>query len=109
MLTSDGFDLNAYKQINKSSYDVIKPTSLGHVIEDKIYDLNDMQRIIQSQGGGVVTFRTGFGYTPSQLVRISAQPKDKQLLAQYITIEKVNDKEGDNAKPIPKSSLFDRL
>jgi len=32
--TSDGFDSNAYKMMEKSSYDFNKPPSIGHVIEE---------------------------------------------------------------------------
>ena len=45
--TSDGFDLNAYKLIEKSSYNFSKPPSVGHVIEAKPYGLNDKQEMIQ--------------------------------------------------------------
>ena len=39
--TSDGFDLDAYKLIDESGYDLTKPLSLGHVIEANPYGFND--------------------------------------------------------------------
>jgi len=47
MRTSDGFNLNGYKLMEKSGYDFSKPPSPGHVIEAKPYVLNDMQKMMQ--------------------------------------------------------------
>jgi len=67
---SDGFDLNVYKLMKRSSYDFGKPPFFGSVIEARPYGLNDNQKIIQKQGGGGITPRIGLGYVPSQPVKI---------------------------------------
>jgi len=69
--TSDGFNLNAYKQMKTSGYGFNKPPPLGNVIKAKPYRLNDTQNIIQRQGGGVVTLGIGLGCVPSPSVKIS--------------------------------------
>ena len=53
--TSDGFDPNIYKLMEKSEYDLSKPSSLGHVVETKLSGPSDMQKMIQRQGGWLVT------------------------------------------------------
>jgi len=63
--TSDGFDPNAYKLIKRSGYHFSKPPLLGSVIEVRPYGLNDTQKMIQKQDGGLVTPRIGLGYVPS--------------------------------------------
>ena len=55
MRISDGFDLNVYKLMKKSGYDVSKTLSLGNVIEFRPYGLNDTQKMIQRQGQGCNT------------------------------------------------------
>jgi len=40
---SDEFNLNAYKLTKKFDYDFSKPTSLGHVVEAKPYELKHMK------------------------------------------------------------------
>jgi len=42
--TSDGFDSNAYKMMEKFGYNFSKPPSLGHVIEAKPYGPNNTQK-----------------------------------------------------------------
>ena len=64
MHINDGFDLNAHKLMKRPNYDSSQPTSLGHVIEAKPYGLNNLQRVIQSQGGNDVTPKVGLGYSP---------------------------------------------
>jgi len=68
---SDVFDLNAYKLMKRPGYDFSKPPLLGNVIDARPYGLNDTQKMIQKQGGGVVTPRIGLGYVPSQPVKLS--------------------------------------
>ena len=63
--TSCGFDPNAYKLVMRSDFDFNKPQSLGHVIEEKPYGLNDMQIMVQRHGGEVVTPNIGVDYIPS--------------------------------------------
>jgi len=72
---SDGFDPNAYKLIKRFDYDFSKPPLLRSVIEARPYG-NDTQKMIQQQGGGVVTPRIGLGYVPSQHVKISGRCKE---------------------------------
>ena len=43
---TDGFDLNAYKLMEKSGYDFSKPPFPGHIIKSKPYGLNEMQEMI---------------------------------------------------------------
>jgi len=45
--TSNVFNPNACKLMEKFGYEFSEPPSLGHVIEEKPYGLNDMQKIIQ--------------------------------------------------------------
>jgi len=82
--TSDGFDSDAYKLIEESSYHFSKRPSPGHVINAKPYGPIDTQKMVKKYGGGVVTPRIGLGYMPSQLVKISRQCKDKRSLTQYV-------------------------
>jgi len=44
--TSDGFDPNAYKLMQKSRYDISKSPSLLHVIKAKPHGPNDMHKMI---------------------------------------------------------------
>jgi len=44
--TSDGFDPNTYKLMEKSGYDSSKPSSLGHAIKAKLSGPSDMQKMI---------------------------------------------------------------
>jgi len=60
--TSDGFDPNAYKLMKRFGNDFRKPPLLGSVIKARPYGLNDTQKMIQKQGGGVVTPRIGHGH-----------------------------------------------
>jgi len=46
MPTNDGFDLNAYKLVEKFGYDFSKSPSLGYVIEAKPYGVNDLEKMI---------------------------------------------------------------
>jgi len=48
--TSDGFDSNAYKLMNKFGYEFSKPPPLGNVIEARPYELNSTQKMIQKTG-----------------------------------------------------------
>ena len=43
----DGFILNMYKLMKKSSYDFSKLTSSGHVIKAKLYGLNNTKNMMQ--------------------------------------------------------------
>jgi len=52
---SDGFDPNAYKLVKRSDYNFSKPQLLGSVIEARPYGIYDTQKMIQKQGGRVVT------------------------------------------------------
>jgi len=81
VLISDGFHPNVYKIMEKSSYDFRKLASLGHIIKAKPYGLNDTQKMIQSQGGGVFTPRIGLGYILDVPITISGLFKDKKSLA----------------------------
>jgi len=63
--TSDRFDLNAYKLMKKSGYDFSRPAPLGNAIKARCYALIDTQIMIQTQGGGVATWKIGFSYVPS--------------------------------------------
>ena len=63
--TSDVFDPNKCKLMEKSVYDFSKPPSLGHVFKAKPYMPNNTQKLIQTQGGGLMTLRIGLGYMPS--------------------------------------------
>jgi len=51
--------------MKRSVYDFSKPSLLGNVIEVRPYGLNDTQKMIQKQGGAVVTTKIGLGYVPS--------------------------------------------
>ena len=53
--TSDGFDSNGYKLVKRSGYGFSKLPLLESVIEERPYGLNDTQKMVQKQGGGVVT------------------------------------------------------
>jgi len=64
--TSDEFNPNAYKLMKRFGYNFSKLPLLGSVIEARPYELYDAQKIIQKQGGGIITPRTGLGYVPSQ-------------------------------------------
>ena len=86
--TSDGFDPNVYRLMKRSTDDFSKPPLLGSVIEAKPYGLNDTKRMIQKQGGRVMTPRIGLSYAPSQLVKISSRRKEVQSLVQYITTKR---------------------
>jgi len=70
MRMSDGFDATAYKLMKRSSYDLIRPTSLGHFIKAKPYGLNSIQEIIQNQGARITTPKVGLDYVPPQPIRI---------------------------------------
>jgi len=48
--TKEGFNLNAYKLMEKVSYDFQNLTTLGRVVEAKPHSLNETQRKIQEQG-----------------------------------------------------------
>jgi len=69
--TSDGFDPNGHKLIKNSSYNFKKPPPLGNIIEARPYRLNDIEKMIQRQGGSVEILRIRLGYIPSQLVKNS--------------------------------------
>jgi len=45
--TNDGFDLNVYKMMKKSSYDFSKLPPLGSVLKARPYRLNNTEKIIQ--------------------------------------------------------------
>ena len=109
MCTSDGFNPDTYKLMEKSGYDFSKPPSLGHIIGAKPYGPNDAQKIVQKQGSGIMTPRIGRCYMPPGLVKIARRFKDKQSLTQYVMAEEVGNDKGDNAMSNPKSSVFDRL
>jgi len=68
--TSYGFDPNVYKLIKRFGYDFTKPPLLGSVSEARPHGLNDTQKMIQKQGGGVLTLRIRPGYVPPQPVKI---------------------------------------
>jgi len=95
--------------IKRSGYDLNKPPLWGSVIEATPYGLNDTQKMIQKQAGGVVTLGIDLGYVPSQPVKISERHKEEQSPVQYITTEEVDNEGGDQATSSPKSSVFDRL
>jgi len=94
---SDGFDLDAYKLMEESGYDLSKPPFSGHAIDAKPYEPNDTKKMVQKQGDGVVTARIGLGYMPSQWVKNSRQHKDKWPLTQYNMAEEAGNDKGDNA------------
>jgi len=73
------------------------------------YGINQTQKRIQEQGGFMAFPKVGLGYAPPQLVRISAQCKDKQSLVQYITVEETTESDEENVKNKPRSSVFDRF
>jgi len=95
--TSDRFDPNAYKLTKRSGYDFSTPPLLGSVIEARHYRLNDTQKMIQEQGGGIVTPRIGPGYRPSQPVKILGRHKEEQSLVQCIMTEEADNEGGDHA------------
>jgi len=78
--TSDGFDPNAYKLMKRFGYNFSKWPLLGNAIEARPYGLNNTHKMIQKQGGGVVTPRISLGYVPCQLVEISGRRKEEQSL-----------------------------
>ena len=61
MYIRNGFDQNAYKQLKKSGYAFSTLASLGCVNKEKPYGLNDTQKIVESQEGGVATPRISLG------------------------------------------------
>jgi len=81
--------------MKRSSYDFSKPPLLGIVIEPMPYGLNNTQKMIQKQGGRVVTPRIGLGNVPFQPVKISGRHKEDQSLVQYITTEEADNESGE--------------
>jgi len=106
--TKEGFDPNAYKLMERASYDFQNPTILGKVVEEKPHGLTETQGKIQEQGGSVGVFKVGLGFTPPQLVRISGRRKDKKFVIQHMSTEEIDVSEDENASPNPKPSMFDR-
>jgi len=107
--TSDGFDQNAFKLMKRSGYDFGKPPVLGIVVEARPYGLNDTQKMIRKQGGGVITPRIGLGYVPFQPVKISGWCKELQSLVQYITMEEADAEDGDQATSSSRVLVLDKL
>ena len=68
--TKEGFDPNAYKLMEKASYDFQNPAILGKVVEVKPHGLTETQRKIQEQGGSEGISKVGLGFMPAQPVRM---------------------------------------
>ena len=62
--TSNGFDSDAYKLMDELGYNFSKLPSLGHIIDAKPYGSNDVRKIVQNQGEGIMTPRIGRDYMP---------------------------------------------
>jgi len=45
MCTSDGCNADTYDLMEELGYDFSKPSSLGHVIDAKLYGANDTQKM----------------------------------------------------------------
>ena len=73
----EGFDSSTYKFMEKASYDVQNPTTLGKLVEAKPHGLNETQRKIQEQGGSVGVSKVGLGFMPSKPIKISGRRKGK--------------------------------
>jgi len=56
-----------------------------------------------------VTPNISIGYIPSQPAKIRGWHKDKQSLAQNMTVEEANDVEDDNATSRARSLVFDKV
>jgi len=65
--------------------------------------------MVKKQGDGIVTPRIGLGYVPSQSVKVFGQCKEKQSLAQYISMEEAENDNGGNATSNSEPLVFDRL
>ena len=107
--TKEGFDPNAYKLMERASYDFQNPATLGKVIEVKPHGLNETQKMIQEQGGSVGASKVGLGYTPLQPIKISGRRKVRPNATQYVSAEEIDESEEENAQPLVKPSVFDRL
>ena len=75
----EGFNLNAYKLMEKAGYDFNNPVALGKLVEVETCGLNKTQKKIQEQGGLVEVPKVDLGYTPVEPIKISGWRKAKQI------------------------------
>uniref|UniRef100_A0A803MDQ2 Integrase catalytic domain-containing protein n=1 Tax=Chenopodium quinoa TaxID=63459 RepID=A0A803MDQ2_CHEQI len=81
---------------------------MGKVIDAASYGLNKSQQQLQQQGERVWVKKVGLGFTEPQPVKISARRKSVQA-SQYIAVEEVEERVGENTTPKQKGSVFDRI
>jgi len=59
--TKEGFNLQAFKLMEKAGYNFQNETTLGKVVEAKPHSLNKTQRKIQEQGDSIGASKVGLG------------------------------------------------
>ncbi|XP_074298547.1 uncharacterized protein LOC141629445 [Silene latifolia] len=101
------FDSNAYKLLAKAGYEFTNPTPLGKVIEVEPYGLNKAQHKVFKQDGSFMVTRAGLGYESPAPVKIGARRKGATASSQHITVEEVEENEGE--EKMHPSSVFDRI
>ncbi|XP_074266017.1 uncharacterized protein LOC141588475 [Silene latifolia] len=106
--TKGRFDPNAYKLMSKFGYDFKNPTPLGNVIEVTPYGLTQTQKKLHQQGNKLDIGNVGIGFSPLELVKISARRKAKQASSQYIVAD-LAESENENTEKLSQMSVFDRL
>ncbi|KAL2924820.1 putative inactive glutathione hydrolase 4 [Bienertia sinuspersici] len=80
----DGFDPVAYKLMESSGFDFSNPEPMGKVAEAKAYGLNQTQQKLQEEG-------------------------ERVNIKKCIAAMKVDESEGENAIPMLKNFVFDRI
>ncbi|XP_074299684.1 uncharacterized protein LOC141630833 [Silene latifolia] len=110
-LSSEGnkgiLDSNAYKLLAKAGYDFTNPTPPGKVIEVEPYGLNKAQHEVFKQDGSFIVTRAGLVYESPAPVKIGARRKGATVSSQHITLEEVEENEGE--EKMHPSSVFDQI
>ncbi|KAM1365309.1 hypothetical protein ACFX2F_043747 [Malus domestica] len=105
----EGFDPNVYKLVSKVRYDFSSSSNLrkknANTVNDKERGLTETQNKLKKHDYGVDNNKAGLGFIPNTLVKISN--KVKTISAQHISVSVERNQE--EPKPTPRTSVFDRL